>query len=303
LVSTTVSNITGVGESAGYNNSSGLYNTYLGYQAGFTNSTANGVTAVGFQSLKFATGAAQTAVGESTLYNSTGTYNTAIGYNAGVLMTSGSKNTFLGAFSGNNGGLLDLRTASNNVVLSDGDGNVAVVYQSSGVTNQNVESKGNLVNAYNRPVVYAGTGVAVNCVEAVRGFSSGIYGWSRKIYFTLSQLTGSSKSLRLTFTRAQDSALVGFRMLVTGEYPSDSITQYIARVATAGGSGGTYSSSNYATGDNGAGSWTNPGGTADFYCQSAGAFIADTGGIQGIIEIVSPLDNLQAFSSITIGYA
>ena len=38
-------------------------------------------------------------------------------------MTTGSKNTILGRYSGNADGL-DIRTSSNNVVLSDGDGNV-----------------------------------------------------------------------------------------------------------------------------------------------------------------------------------
>jgi hypothetical protein len=37
-------------------------------------------------------------------------------------MTTGSKNTILGAYNGNQGGL-DIRTSSNNIVLSDGDGN------------------------------------------------------------------------------------------------------------------------------------------------------------------------------------
>jgi hypothetical protein len=37
-------------------------------------------------------------------------------------MTTGSANTIIGAFSGNNGGL-DIRTSNNNIVLSDGDGN------------------------------------------------------------------------------------------------------------------------------------------------------------------------------------
>ena len=37
-------------------------------------------------------------------------------------MTTGSANTILGGYSGNQGGL-DIRTASNYIVLSDGDGN------------------------------------------------------------------------------------------------------------------------------------------------------------------------------------
>ena len=309
---TTASNNTAVGYQAGYSNTTGIGNVSLGTQAGLAVTTGSYNTFLGSYAGQGSggtiTGTGNTSIGPSSGASlTTGTYNTFVGASgqvnqgSGGLITTGSKNTILGPYNGNQGGL-DIRTASNNIVLSDGDGNVAVVYQSSGVTNQNIEKKGNLSSAYNTPTVVAGTGVTVNCVEAVNGFSTSIYGWSMKIYFTLYQSTGSSKSLRLTFTRAQDSALVGFRMLVMGEYPSDSITQYWARVATAGGSGGTYSSANYATGDNGVGSWTNPGGTAAFYWQSAGAFIGDTGGIQGIIEIVAPLENNQAFSSITIGY-
>jgi hypothetical protein len=46
-------------------------------------------------------------------------------------MTTGSKNTILGNYNGNNGGL-DIRTASNYIVLSDGDGNPRGVFTSTG---------------------------------------------------------------------------------------------------------------------------------------------------------------------------
>jgi hypothetical protein len=46
-------------------------------------------------------------------------------------VTSGNKNTILGAYNGNQGGL-DIRTSSNNIVLSDGDGNVRAHCDSSG---------------------------------------------------------------------------------------------------------------------------------------------------------------------------
>jgi hypothetical protein len=46
-------------------------------------------------------------------------------------MTTGSKNTIIGRYDGNQGGL-DIRTASNNIVLSDGDGNPRVIVDSSG---------------------------------------------------------------------------------------------------------------------------------------------------------------------------
>jgi hypothetical protein len=46
-------------------------------------------------------------------------------------MTTGSANVILGAFSGNNAGL-DIRTANNHVVLSDGDGNPRGIFDGSG---------------------------------------------------------------------------------------------------------------------------------------------------------------------------
>ncbi len=57
----------------------------------------------------------------------TGTGNTFIGVNdstngCGYLVTTGSKNTIIGGFSGNQGGF-DMRTSNNCIVLSDGDGN------------------------------------------------------------------------------------------------------------------------------------------------------------------------------------
>jgi hypothetical protein len=46
-------------------------------------------------------------------------------------MTTGSNNTILGGYSGNQGGL-DIRTASNHIVLSDGDGNPRGIFNSDG---------------------------------------------------------------------------------------------------------------------------------------------------------------------------
>ena len=57
--------------------------------------------------------------------------NTFIGYAAGRYVTTGSENTILGAYDGNSKGL-DIRTSSNNVVLSDGNGNIRFYANSSG---------------------------------------------------------------------------------------------------------------------------------------------------------------------------
>jgi hypothetical protein len=91
------------------------YNTAVGYQAGYTSTTAQLQTCVGYQAG----------------YGSTGSSNTFIGNQSGVSMTSGAKNTFLGAYNGNQLGL-DLRTASNYIVLSDGDGNPRGIFDGSG---------------------------------------------------------------------------------------------------------------------------------------------------------------------------
>jgi hypothetical protein len=106
LANTTASNNTAVGYQAGYTNQTGTGETYLGYQAGYLN-----------------TGNYNTFVGVTAGYAaSSGTLNSFFGYGAGSTMLTGSKNTIIGSFNGNQGGL-DIRTLSNRVVLSDGDGN------------------------------------------------------------------------------------------------------------------------------------------------------------------------------------
>ncbi len=99
-------------------------NTAVGYKALEASTTASNNTAVGgFALLANSTGTHNTAHGRSALGAvTTGTYNTAIGYDSGGLITTGGKNTIIGRYDGNEGGL-DIRTADNNIVLSDGDGN------------------------------------------------------------------------------------------------------------------------------------------------------------------------------------
>ena len=108
-----------------YSNTTGAYNTAIGRQALQANTTANYNTAVGHQAgYVNTTGAENVAIGSFSLdSNTTGSGNVAIGYGSGNTITTGSKNSILGSFDGNQGGL-DIRTSSNNIVLSDGDGNV-----------------------------------------------------------------------------------------------------------------------------------------------------------------------------------
>jgi hypothetical protein len=128
----------------------------LGYQAAATTTSAVGVTAIGYQALNVNSATHNTAIGYQALVsNTTGSENMAfgtsalggvttgsenigigrgagarsvssnrniyIGVDAGYLM-SGNNNTILGRFTGNQGGL-NILSASNYIVLSDGDGN------------------------------------------------------------------------------------------------------------------------------------------------------------------------------------
>lgn len=125
---------TAVGELALGANVSSSTNTAMGYNAMKAITTGSGNTAFGAVSLATAsTTANNTAFGRGALFPSTGTQNTALGYNAGGDMTTGSKNTIIGSFSGNGGGL-DIRTASNYVVLSDGDANVRAYWNGADAT-------------------------------------------------------------------------------------------------------------------------------------------------------------------------
>ena len=105
ISNTTASNNTALGYRAGYVNTVGGENLYLGYYAGYN-----------------ATGDFSCFVGPEAGYYTTGSYNTFLGVSSGAAVTTGTKNTILGRYSGNQGGL-DIRTSSGYVVLSDGDGN------------------------------------------------------------------------------------------------------------------------------------------------------------------------------------
>jgi hypothetical protein len=70
-------------------------------------------------------------MGDVAGYSTTGAANTFLGRGAGYFVTSGAKNTILGRYDGNQGSL-DIRTASNYIVLSDGDGNPRVIVDNNG---------------------------------------------------------------------------------------------------------------------------------------------------------------------------
>jgi hypothetical protein len=130
---TTAAGNVAVGDSCMFLNTTGTNNVAMGYNALVSNSSGSSNVAIGSHA-----GYATTTTGDGTFVgvgagqNATSAdHNTYIGRYAGGDMTSGTKNTIIGRYAGNQGGL-DIRTASNNVVLSDGDGNPRVYIDNAG---------------------------------------------------------------------------------------------------------------------------------------------------------------------------
>jgi hypothetical protein len=144
-----------MGDTALFSNTTASNNTAVGYQAGYSNTTG-GVTAFGQSALRtnttglgnvglgnsagysMASNNYSTYVGHFTGYNTTGGGNTFIGNagsdgsaGCGFYMTTGANNTIIGGYTGNQGGL-DIRTASNYIVLSDGLGNPRIIVDNNG---------------------------------------------------------------------------------------------------------------------------------------------------------------------------
>jgi hypothetical protein len=127
----------GTSASAMQSNTSGSYNSAYGNGALASNTTASNNTAVGYQAGYInTTGATNCFFGNQAGYTANSSSNTFIGPYAGYYVSSGAKNTVLGGYNGNQGGL-DIRTASNYIVLSDGDGNPNLVSTGTGSISSN----------------------------------------------------------------------------------------------------------------------------------------------------------------------
>ena len=143
---------TAVGYQASYSLTSGTDQVSVGARAGYSSQTSNDNTFIGNQAGYATTGGANTFVGVTRGGGS---------YGAGRYVTTGSYNTILGAFDGNQGGL-DIRTSDNNIVLSDGDGNPRVVVNSIGRLGVNRTDPGAFISSSNAIGSYCYESVAVN---------------------------------------------------------------------------------------------------------------------------------------------
>jgi hypothetical protein len=180
--------------------------------------TGNRNTAVGDNALGALTTADNnTAVGRSAgLGLTTGVNNTFVGaYNgvtggSGEAITTGSKNSIFGAYNGNQGGL-DIRTSSNYIVLSDGDGNPRARWDNNG--------QGFTVGGGNGSYAY----------QILNGGNSTPYG----LYM---QFTGASpNNTSQYFLACADSTAERFRIYSNGTYGSVSDARLKKNIETSRG--------------------------------------------------------------------
>ena len=174
---------TAIGHDNLYANTTGSYNTALGSWALQANTTASNNTAVGYQAgYSQTTGGAlagyNTFIGRAAGFNTTGTQNQFFGESAGNLITSGSKNTIIGSYNGNQGGL-DIRTSSNRIVLSDGDG-FPMAYA---------------INAGTKNWIFGGI-VATAAAESVHAIGQDAAG-TEYCFFASASTTGTAYAMRM----------------------------------------------------------------------------------------------------------
>ena len=141
-LNTTGSENSAIGVSSLSANTTGSYNTALGRYALASNTTASNNTVVGsYAGYNVTTGAGNTFVGTLGLAGSAG---------CGYYMTTGNNNTIIGGYTGNQNGL-DIRTASNYIVLSDGAGTPRYWFNGT-ATNNYLGNTVSVINEYRNTV-------------------------------------------------------------------------------------------------------------------------------------------------------
>jgi hypothetical protein len=123
---TTASNNVAIGRSSMSTKSAGNNNTAVGHTS-LSVGTGSNNSAVGSGALGASTGGNNTAIGFEALHQSLGDGNIAIGYNSGRSLVTGNYNVIIG-----NSLASGIDGTSNNIIISDGEGNIRISVNSTG---------------------------------------------------------------------------------------------------------------------------------------------------------------------------
>ncbi len=192
-----------MGYEAGKTNEAGGYNTFVGYKAAYTsNNSGNALnTCIGYQAgYSLTTGSQNCFVGQSEPNN---------GYGAGHFVTTGTKNTILGGYNGNQDSV-DIRTLSNFIVLSDGDGFPRAYWDNTGRMAVTQAPTSQMAQFDNTNTSYGSVGVASNVTRTSTGgtyFFFSARDTSAGTYRFYVQDDGSIKNTTGTYAAISDEKL------------------------------------------------------------------------------------------------
>jgi len=214
LKANTASDNTAVGSGAAILNTSGTQNTIVGRAAFAANLTGGNNTAVGHQALSTSTSGNNTAVGfQAGLGLLAGAGNQFFGYSSGSAVTSGAKNVILGSYTGSTAPIS--ATGSNNIVLSDGDGVVRQVIDSSG--NVGIGTTAPAAKRLHVADIAASSGMRVSGPVSDNAWAGGIEFYSNNGTSVTSSILVSSTGMLFTYGGASQMRIDGSgNLLVIG---------------------------------------------------------------------------------------
>jgi len=230
---------TGVGRSAlssGNSGASGSANTAVGFYALQANTSGNYGTSIGYQSgYSSLTSDYNTFLGYRAGYSTTGDQNTFLGKFAGNAITSGATNTIVGAYNGNQASL-DIRTASNYTVISDGGGTPHLAAYAGGTV------------ALQGAIPVAGTGITFPATQSASSNANTLDDYEEGTWTPNSGGTATYTTQNGTYTKIGNKVTVHFvfqvNLILTGSANSILGLPFTAS-ASAGSQSGHMS---YATG-------------------------------------------------------
>jgi hypothetical protein len=188
----------------------GIRNTFIGFEAGNDNTTGTTNTAVGYQAFALnVSGLENTAVGSSALGANTTSSNTAVGFNALTLTTTGNANTAVGAaaLSANTTGADNSGFGQNSLIaLTTGSGNVAIGKSTLAANSTNSQNTAVGVSALSAATADDNTAVGRNAGAAVTtGTQNVLIGRSAGFSGT-NNLTTGSNNIIIGYNAAASSA-------------------------------------------------------------------------------------------------